>query len=499
MKSKKENEVRRKKQPTMLIALIPVVFLAFLLMMTIFVWGGDAHIPLVFGTIAAALVGFYLGFSWSEMEEHIIKTITKSMQANLILLAVGMLIAIWIMSGTVPAMIYYGLQIINPKVFLPVVMIVCSIVSLSTGSSWTTAGTVGIAFVGIGAGLKIPPAIVAGAIVSGAYFGDKMSPLSDTTNLAPAVAECDLFDHIRHMIYTTGPTMVISLILYFVIGLRYGGGTIDTSEIDGILAAIRGAYNINVLLLLPPVLVIIMVVRKVPALPGLLAGSLLGIAFYFVFQMHDISITDAGGKIIDVLHHGYVSTTGHALVDKLFTRGGFSSMLWTVSLVIVSMCFGGVMEVTGCLQTITGGLLKFAKNTGGLVVATICSCLFINVISGSQYLSILISGRMFRAEFRKRGLQPKNLSRCLEDGGTLFSPLVPWNTGGAFMHQTLGVHPFAFLPYAFLNIINPIVSIIYGFTGFTMEKLPPEELEKVKAEIAAEKAAGFLEKAENIG
>lgn len=482
-------KTRTKKQPTIFIALIPVVFLAILLMLNIFVWGGDAHIPLVFGTIAAALVGLYLGFSWSEIESHIINTISKSMQANLILLAVGMLIAIWIMSGTVPTMIYYGLQIINPRIFLPVVMIVCSIVSLSTGSSWTTAGTVGIAFVGIGAGLNIPPAMVAGAIISGAYFGDKMSPLSDTTNLAPAVAECDLFDHIRHMLYTTGPTMVISLVLYFLLGLRYGRGTIDPSQMNGILEAIKGAYHINILLLLPPVLVIIMVVRKVPALPGLIAGAVLGIVFYFLFQFkaYNISLLDACGQILKVLHNGNVTNTGHALVDKLFTRGGFSSMLWTVSLVIASMCFGGAMEVTGCLQTLTGALVKFAKSTGSLVVVTIFSCLFINVISGSQYLSILIPGRMFRVEFRKRGLHPKNLSRCLEDGGTLFSPLVPWNTGGAFMHQTLGVHPFAYLPYAFLNIINPVVSIIFGFTGITMHKLPPEEMEKVNEELETEK------------
>ena len=483
-----ESKTRTPKQPTMPIALIPVVFLSVILLLNIFVWGGDAHIPLILGTVVAGAVGLYLGFSWEEIEKHMIATISKSMQANLILFVVGMLVAIWIKCGTVPAMIYYGLQIIHPRVFLPVVLIICSIVSISTGSSWTTAGTVGLAFMGIGAGLNMPAPLVAGCIISGAYFGDKMSPLSDTTNLAPAVAECSLFDHVRHMIYTTGPTMVICLILYFILGLKYSSAAMDTSEIDGMLAAIQSGFNINVLLLIPPVLVIILVIRKVPALPGLIGGALIGVLFYYIFQLSGNSPFEAFGDVMVTMHKGYVSNIGHGAVDKLFSRGGLSSMLWTVSLVICSMCFGGVMELTGCLQAITNSLLKFAKNTGSLVIATICSSLFINIISGSQYLSILIPGRMFRLEFKRRGLKPQNLSRCLEDGGTLFSPLVPWNTGGAYMHQTLGVHPFAYLPYAFLNILNPIVSLIYGFTGITMLKMSPEETERAKQELVAEEA-----------
>ena len=474
------------KKPSLPVALIPVIFLAVILLINIFVWGGDAHIPLILATIVAVAVGIRLGYTWEELEKAMLTTISKSMQANLILFVVGMLVAVWIKCGTVPAMIYYGLQIIHPMVFLPVVLIICSIVSVSTGSSWTTAGTVGLAFVGIGQGLHMPPALVAGCIISGAYFGDKMSPLSDTTNLAPAVAECNLFDHIRHMVYTTGPTMVICLILYFVLGVRYGGAAVDTSEIQGILAAIDSGFNINVFLLIPPILVILMVIFKVPALPGLIGGVLLGMVFYYIFQLGDNSPFAAFGDLMVTMHKGNVCEVGHATVDKLFSRGGLSSMLWTVSLVICSMCFGGVMEKTGCLQAITNAMLSSAKKTGSLVVATIFSCLFINVISGSQYLSILITGRMFRLEFKKRGLKPQNLSRCLEDGGTLFSPLVPWNTGGAYMYQTLGVYPFAYLPYAFLNIINPIVSIIYGFTGFTMTKMTPEEFEAAKAEMAAE-------------
>ena len=490
---KASNEMKVPKQPTVIIALIPVAFLLVLLLLTLFVWKGQPQMPLILAAMVTSIVGYYLGFTWADIEGYMIQTLTKSFQACLILLAVGMLIGVWLLSGTVPTMIYYGLEFLNPKYFLVIATIICCVVSVATGSSWTTAGTVGVAFTGIGAGLGIPPAMVAGAIVSGAYFGDKMSPLSDTTNLAPAMAECNLFDHIQHMLYTTGPTMVIALILYFILGMKYGSGSVDAKQIDEIITAIKGAYNINILLLLPPVLVVLMVVKKIPAIPGLFGGIMLGAIFYFIFQKGDTPMLDAAGKVMYALHYGTVSETGQPLVDKLFTRGGYHSMLWTISLIIASMCFGGAMEIAGCLQVLTNALLKFVKSTGGLVLATICSCLFVDVISGSQYLSIVIPGRMYRLEFRKRGLHPKNLSRCLEDAGTLASPLIPWNTGGAFMYQTLGVNPFVFLPYAFLNIINPLVSIFYGYTGITMEKLPPEELAKIEKENkeAEEKAKAF--------
>lgn len=393
------------------------------------------------------------------------------------------------MSGTVPAMIYYGLQVINPKFFLVITTLVCCVVSVSTGSSWTTAGTVGLAFTGIGAGLGMPPAMVAGAIVSGAYFGDKMSPLSDTTNLAPAVAECDMFDHIRHMVYTTTPALILSLIIYLFLGLKYGGKAMDTTQIDAIVNALHNAYNINILLMIPPVLVVLMVIKKVPALPGLFGGVVLGIFFWFIFQKGDGSTLDAVGQMVQSLHYGVKVDTGNELVDKLLSRGGYNNMNWTISLIVASMCFGGAMEITGCLEVLTQTMMKHAKGTGGLVFAVLCSSLSVDVISGSQYLSIFIPGRMFRLEFRRRGLHPKNLSRCLEDMGTLASPLIPWNTGGAFMYQTLGVNPFVFLPYAFLNWITPIVSLIYGITGFTMEKLPPEEIEKIRKEEQAKKSA----------
>lgn len=450
-------------------AMIPILFLVAALISTLQFFGGDPHIPIVASTVVAAIVAIASGQSWKDLEEGMVETIRMSLQAILILAIIGMIIGSWILAGVVPTMIYYGLKIISPSIFLVATCLICSIVSLATGSSWTTAGTVGIALIGVGQGLGIPLPIVAGAIISGAYFGDKMSPLSDTTNLAPAMAGSNLFDHIRHMIYTTGPSLLIALVLYGILGIKYAGNQLDTANINAILNTMSQNFNISPLLLIPPVLVIVMVVLKVPAIPGLIGGTVLGGLFAFMFQGAGMS------AIIDAVHYGFVSETGVAAVDDLLSRGGLDSMMWTISLILVAMCFGGVMERSGMLAAIAGKILEFAKGTGSLVTATILTCIFTNLVAGDQYLSIVIPGRMYKPMFDELNLHPKNLSRCLEDSGTLTSPLIPWNTCGAFMYTTLGVHPFAYLPYAFLNLLNPLVSIFYGYTGITMEKVQPEE------------------------
>lgn len=453
-------------------AMIVILFLVASLMVSIMKYEASPHIPILATTVVAALVALRAGFKWSEIEEGIIDTIKMSMQAILILMIIGTIIGTWILSGVVPTMIYYGLKILTPGIFLVATCIICCIVSLATGSSWTTAGTVGIALLGVGTGLGIPPAMVAGAIISGAYFGDKMSPLSDTTNLAPAMAGASLFDHVRHMIFTTGPSLVIALILYGIIGAGYAGKELDTAAINTILEGITSQFSVSPLLLLPPVLVIAMVIFKVPAIPGLIGGTVLGGLFAWMFQGAGL------GAIIDAAHYGFTSETGVAAVDDLLTRGGLDSMMWTVSLILIAMCFGGTMERTGMLEVIAEKILVLARSTGSIVFATILTCIAVNLVAGDQYLSIVVPGRMYRKVFAERGLHPKNLSRCLEDSGTLSSPLIPWNTCGAFMNSTLGVHPFAYLPYAFLNLINPLVSIFYGYTGITMHKLSPEEMEK---------------------
>lgn len=448
------------------IAFIPVLFLIVTLAYSLRVLGSDPHIPLFTSAIFAALIGiFVLKVSWAEIEEGIVDTIKMSMGAIIILMIIGMVIGTWILSGIVPTMIFYGLKILSPSIFLVATLLMSSIVSLATGSSWTTAGTVGIALMGVGMGLGIPAPMIGGAIISGAYFGDKMSPLSDTTNLAPAMAGATLFEHIKHMIFTTGPSYIISIIFFLVLGFRYSGNALDMTMINEINAGLEASFNLNPLLLLVPVIVIGIVVMKVPAIPGLFGGAILGgLAALFV-QGSTL------GDVVDALHYGFASETGIASVDDLLTRGGLDSMMWTISLILCAMIFGGVMEKTGMLHALAAEILKLAKNTGSLVVATILTAFGMNIIAGDQYLAIVIPGRMFKDAYAERNLHPKNLSRVLEDSGTLTSPLIPWNTCGAFMIATLGLAPWTYIPYAILNLVNPLVSIFYGFTGITMEKL----------------------------
>ena len=472
----KEGKVKR--EATLFEALIPIIVLIGVLVPSIMIYGESPHIPIVIAAIAAATVAIVrLGYSWNELEDGVLKTINMGMQAILILMIIGMIIGTWILSGVVPTMIYYGLQILSPGIFLVATALICCVVSLATGSSWTTAGTVGIALLGVGQGMGMPAPVVAGAIISGAYFGDKMSPLSDTTNLAPAMAGSTLFDHIRHMAFTTGPSLLIALVLYGIIGAGYAGKELDTAQIQEILTTLSSSFNINILLLVPPVLVIAMVVFKVPAIPGLIGGVVLGCVFAVLFQGADF------GAILAASNDGFVSETGVVLIDDLLSRGGMQGMMWTVSLILCALTFGGILESTGMLGVIAGSILKLAVNTGSLVLATVLSCFTVNLITGEQYLSIVIPGRMYKDAYAERGLAPVNLSRALEDSGTITSPLIPWNTCGAFMYGTLGVHPFAYAPYAFLNIINPFVSIFYGFTGITMIKMTEEE----KAAYAASK------------
>jgi NhaC family Na+:H+ antiporter len=380
--------------------------------------------------------------------------ITLAMGAILILMVVGTMIGTWILGGVVPTMIFYGLKILSPGIFLVATMVICSIVSLGTGSSWSTAGTVGLALIGVGGALGIPLPMVAGSIISGAYFGDKMSPLSDTTNLA----------HIRHMVYTTAPGYIIALILYGVIGMRYSGGTLEAPEISAMLNTMQASFFIHPLLLLPPVLVIAMVMKRIPPLPALLGGTVIGGICAVAAQSSSLA------DVIGAAHSGYVSATGVAEVDDLLTSGGLMSMMETVALIICALSFGGIMEGTGMLEVIARSLLAMIKGTGSLVTTTVLSCIGMNAIASDQYIAIVIPGRMYKNAFERRGLHPKNLSRALEDSGTLTSPLVPWNSCGAFMWATLGVYPLAYLPYAFRNLLTPIISILYGFTGITMEK-----------------------------
>jgi NhaC family Na+:H+ antiporter len=461
---KKKNVPDKRKIIKLGFALIPILFLIGALFVTISLFKQPPHIPLIFSAAVASVIAIIFGHPWKEILDGMVNGITLAMGAILILMIVGTMIGTWIMGGIVPAMIYYGLKVLSPGIFLIATLIICSIVSLGTGSSWSTAGTVGVALIGVGKGLGIPVSMVAGAIISGAYFGDKMSPLSDTTNLAPAVAGTDIFSHVKHMIYTTTPGYILALVLYGLLDARFRGGVLEKGNIEVILATIKSNFFVHPILLLPPVLVIVMVVKRIPPLPALLAGTILGGISAGLTQSKSLA------DVLQAAQSGYVSQTGVKMVDDLLSRGGMESMMTTVALIICALSFGGVMEKTGMLEVLAGSLLKKVRRTGSLVTTTILSCIGMNAIASDQYMAIVIPGRMYKSAFDAQGLDPKNLSRCLEDSGTLTSPLIPWNSCGAFMHATLGVSPLVYLPYAFLNLSNPLVSIFYGYTGITMAK-----------------------------
>ncbi|MBR0598806.1 Na+/H+ antiporter NhaC [Sinanaerobacter chloroacetimidivorans] len=472
-----------KRIPMWQILLVFVVLIGGL-MFTILKVGGYVHIPLLAGGAFAAVIAIANGFKWSYLEKGIIKNIGNAMQALLILLTVGMLIGSWIAGGIVPSMIYYGLMILSPGIFLIATCLICCIVSLATGSSWTTAGTVGIALIGIGSGLGISLGMTAGAIISGAYFGDKMSPLSDTTNLAPAMAGTVLFEHIKHMVYTVTPSLIIALILFGIMGFNHSKNNADLSSVTELMNGLSDNFYISPVLLIPALLIILMVVFKVPALPGLFAGVILGILCAVIFQGGDwASLAGIG------LYEGYVSESGIEFIDSLLSRGGLSSMFYSVSLVICAMVLAGVLDASDILKIVCEHLLKVAKNTGSLVLVVIITCIGCNILAADQYIAIVLPGRMYKEVFEDRRLKRKNLSRILEDSGTMTSALVPWSTCGTFMSSTLGVATVAYLPYCFLNLMNPLVSLFYGFTGITMEKMSEEEYQAILRQREADAAA----------
>lgn len=448
-------------------ALVPVLALIGLLAFTILVLEGSGHIPLALAACVAGLVAWAHGHGWRALEAGVLQAINLAMGAILILLIIGMLMGTWLAAGIVPALIAWGLELLSPSWFLPATCLVCSLVSLVSGSSWSTAGTVGLALIGVGSAMDIDPAMTAGAVVSGAYFGDKLSPMSDTTNLAPAMAGTDLFSHVRHMVWSTGPAWILAMIGFTIVSLRLESG-VDDGSVATITAILDEHYHPSLVHLLVPAVVAIMVARKLPALPTLLVGALLGGVQAWV-----------GGMPLDVVlsttMDGYVPGTGDATVDELLARGGMNSMASTVLLVLCAMSFGGIMERTGQLRTLAAKTLVAAKSNGSLVAATILTAIGINILAADQYLAIVVPGRMYAPEYAARGLHAKNLSRALEDGGTITSPLVPWNTCGAFMSSTLGVATLAYLPWCFLNLINPVIGILLGYTGWKIAKADPDE------------------------
>lgn len=457
--------MREKREPTVGIALIPIITMVIVLFVGIFVYGADPHIPIMISAVVASLVALYLGFSWRELEQGIVKGISLSLQALLILIILGTLISTWLAAGIVPTMIYYGVEFLSQGLFLPLAIVICSVVAVASGNAWTAAGTIGIAVMGIGTVFGYNPAMVAGAVISGCYFGDKLSPLSETTNMSPGITGVELFDHIRNMMFTTLPAWVISIVLFFFLGWTQNskGGSADT--IATLQHDLNNLFTISPWLLLVPVVVLVLIALKMPAIPGLLIGSILGLVMAVTVQGASIK------EVLAMMVSGYTQESNNEIISNLLNNGGIEAMMYTVSLVMLAMSLGGILESTGILETLVASLLKFAKLTGSLIATTVVTCISANVIACDQYLSILLPGRMYLSAYKKRGLHPKALSRTIEDAGTMTSPLVPWNTCGAFMAATLGVATIQYAPYAFLCIISPIIAVIFGFFDIKIAKL----------------------------
>ena len=478
-----------KKEPSLFIALLPIVLLIFLLGLNVSLFGdntlsGSNQLTLLFAAAMAALFGSIYGIKWVDMLKGAVKSISSAMGALIILLLIGSLAGTWMISGIVPTMIYYGMDILSPSIFLVATCVICAIVSLATGSSWSTIATIGIAMLGIGSALNISEGLIGGAIISGAYFGDKMSPLSDTTNLAPAMAGTDLISHIKYMMWTTIPSISITLIIFLFIGLNLDTGDNQIVQITSMQSALSSSYNISLWSLLVPLSVIFMIIKKIPAIPALFFGTLAGGLYAVIFQpqlITEISGIDPISKI-SYLKNSYIVImntmtvnvsviTSNEAVNELISTDGMSGMLNTIWLIICAMSFGGIMETTGFLSKITNSLMYFIKSRKSLVLTTSGTCLFLNVTASDQYLAIVIPGRMFADTYRKYNLDPKNLSRTLEDSATVTSPLVPWNTCGAYHAGVLGIATLAYLPYCFFNIISPMMTIFFAYAGIKIAKL----------------------------
>ena len=468
------------KELSIIEALLPVLVLVLILFYNVFfVFGDDAlsgsnQFILLLGAAVAAVVGFLNKVSYKQMLDEVAENLKSTTGALLILLMVGALAGTWLVSGIIPTMIYYGLQIINPTFFLVACVLICAIISIATGSSWTTSATVGIALIGIGESLGISLGMTAGAVLSGAYFGDKMSPLSDTTNLAPAMAGADLFDHIRYMAITTVPTFIITLILFLIIGLNID--VTGAPDISDKLQAIEGAFNISPWLFIVPLLVIGLIVKKTPPLIALLLGTLLA-GFAAVIAQPQIVMQIAESETLNfqsaykgIMQSITVDTaveTSSAELNDLFSAGGMKGMLGTIWLIICAMVFGGVMDAIGALSRISQSLLSLAQSSFGLFASTVASCLALNVTASDQYLALVVPGKMFKKAYEDQNLAPENLSRTLEDSGTVTSVLIPWNTCGAYQSGVLGVSVADYFLYAFFNWISPFMTLLVA--GFALK------------------------------
>ena len=464
------------------LALSPLLILMLLLWFNVgYVYGDDAlsgsnQVILLLSALIAGAIGVINGTKSQDIFDKIKANVKDTSNAIYILILIGGLAGTWLVGGIVPAMIYYGLELINATFFLPTAVVIAALVSLSTGSSWSTTATVGIALMGIGQTMGIPVAIVAGAVISGAYFGDKLSPLSDTTNLAPAMAGTDLFTHIRYMLYTTVPSLLISLILFTIIGLKYAEGALNAEEIATVQNLIQETFNITPWVFAVPIGVIVLISRKTDALVAIAMGTIGGLIMALLFQGEVMTILGNGEfpryeTALRSVYGEIAIPSENAILSDLLSSSGMSGMMGTVWLVLSAMAFGGAMEACGFLTIITNAIVGLAKNTASLITSTLIACGVLNVTASDQYLAIVVPGRMFKDVYKKRGLAPENLSRTLEDSGTVTSVLIPWNTCGAYQSSVLGVATGDYFIYAFFNLISPIMTLIYAWFGIKIQKI----------------------------
>lgn len=479
-KEKKVKQPRAKRMPTILEALIPVVAMLLVLFIGKGVLGFSTEPLLIIVACVAAFIAWRVGCTWDDMLDEISQKIAKGMPAILILITVGAMVGTWMTSGTIPMMIYYGVQIVSPKWLLVTAFLITCLVSVATGTSWGSVATMGVALMGIASALGVNPAATAGAVIAGSYFGDKISPLSDTTNLAPLAAGSNLYEHIGHMFWTTVPATIVSLVVYAIVGLNANTAAGATSEaVTNMMAQLDQMYDWNILILLPVILVLAGSLMKLPTIPVMILSTVVagveGIFMQGISLGNVLTSTVSGFNVTMITRPGFDAANAAFEVTKLLNRGGMNGIMSTTLLVFCAFCFAGIMSRAGCLEVVLKAILSVAKTTGSLILATVISCITMALTTGNSYLSILIPGEMFRDAYKERGLHPKNLSRTLEDAGTVFVPLVPWSAAGAYMTATLGVETLDYLPWAILCYTGFIFAIIYGFTGIGIAKLPKEE------------------------
>ncbi len=463
-----------KRKPSFLVSSLIILFIIAILGVSILVYGAAPHIPIVLAAIIVGLYGLRLGYKWKELERAMTRGVSYGIPAIIILSLIGILVGVWVLNGTVQTITYYGLQVLSPSVFLVTAVIITAVVGTMTGSSWSAISTIGIALMGVAYGMSISPAMTAGAIVSGAMFGDKLSPLSDTTNLAAATAKVDIFQHIKHMLWTTIPSLIITLAIFAVISFTSERSAADTGKIEAMMATLNSEFMLTPIALISPLLIIFLAFRKVSPIPSLIIGLAAAVLTTF-YTVPGVSFS----TIMNTAHFGYTAETGNEAIDNLLSLGGLDSMLFGVSLILIALSFGGIIREIGLAHAIIDGLKNSLRSRGNVILSTVLSCLGINVVVGEQYLSIILPGQMLEESYEETNLHPQNMSRTLEDAGTMIHPLIPWGVMGAFVMTTLNVG-IGYIPFTFMCFISPIIAIIYGYTGFTLTPIDHEEAVQIE-------------------